>query len=309
MEVNMNEFISQEYTSEKYISLDIGGTIIKHGIISSSGQIEVNGETPTEAKKGADHVLQKVQELIREYQKNYEFTGICISTAGIVDDSTGIILYANENLPGYTGKNVKKYLEDIFQIPVEVENDALCAGLSETFCGAAKDSKVTLCITIGTGIGGCIILDNKLFRGFGNSAGEIGYMKMFDSDFQSMASTSALVAMVSRGKGISNSELNGVEVFRMARAGDRICREAIADFCDKIGYGIANICYVINPEVVVLGGGIVKQKDYIYDLIRNSMDKYLIDLISKSTILEFARNGNQAGMLGAFYNFTNKHRR
>lgn len=293
--------------SKRYVSIDIGGTMIKHGIISSSGKILISDEVPTEAKKGIDHVFDRVRGLIEEYMKNYSLAGICISTAGIVDYNTGIILYANENLPGYTGKNIKKYLEDIFRIPVEIENDALCAGLSEVFCGAGKGSSIMLCITIGTGIGGCIIIDNKILHGFQNSAGEIGHMKMFDSDFETLASTSALVRNVSEEKGIPASALNGIEIFKMARQGDQICRDAIANLCNNIGYGIANICYVINPEVIVLGGGIIKQKDYIYEPIRNSMDRYLIDHISKSTRLEFAMNGNHAGMLGAYYNFINKH--
>lgn len=292
---------------KKYVSFDIGGTMIKHGIISEAGSIEVRGETPTEAIKGGEYVLKKVRDLIEEYSKEYQLAGICIATAGIVDHKKGIILHANDNLPRYTGMNVKKYFEDIFHLPVEVENDAMCAGLSEAICGAGKGSNITLFLTIGTGIGGCIISENKLFHGFSNSAGEVGYMKMFDSDFQSLASAGALTAKVAKEKGIPEAKLNGADIFQMAKDGDMICRQGIEEMCDKLGVGIANICYVINPQTVVLSGGIMKQKSYLYPLIRKSMDKYLIGNISKSTKLEFAVNGNQAGMLGAFYNFINKH--
>lgn len=292
---------------KKYITFDIGGTMIKYGIINQDGKIIENHETPTEAKKGGPYILHKVQNLIVEYRAIHILNGICISTAGIVDYIKGSIIYANDSIPDYTGINIKMQLEDEFHIPCEVENDVVCAGLSEQYCGASKGCNVSLCLTIGTGIGGCIIVNNRVFHGYGNSAGEVGYMNMFGSNFQSLASSSALVNKVSERMGCDKTELDGIKIFEMAKAGDRIGIEAIEEMCDRLGYGIANICYVINPEVVVIGGGITKQKEYLYDAIRKSLDKYLIRTISEKTKLAFAANGNQAGMLGAYYNFREKH--
>ncbi|MFU0824571.1 MAG: hypothetical protein ACFWTK_06080 [Clostridium sp.] len=95
---------------------------------------------------------------------------------------------------------------------------------------------------------------------------------------------------------------------KMLKKGDKDCIQAIDEMVDVLGRGIANLCYIINPEVVVLGGGIMVQKDYLYDKIRLSLDKYLIEFIGSKTRLEFAKNGNKAGMLGAYYNFIKKHK-
>lgn len=292
---------------KNYISFDIGGTMIKYGIIDENGEIIESHETPTNAKNGGPHIVQSVKELIEEHGRKYELSGICIATAGMVDPIRGEIIYANENIPEYTGMKIKQILEEEFKIPCEVENDVSCAGLSEQFKGAAIGSKITLCLTIGTGIGGCILIDNKVFHGVSNSAGEVGYMNMKGSEFQKTASVNALIHEVAHKKNCNHAELDGIKIFEMAKAGDEICKDAITKMCDDLGYGIANICYVINPEVVVIGGGIAKQKEYLYELIRNSMDKYLIGAISKKTKLVFAENGNQAGILGAYYNFMEKH--
>jgi len=294
---------------KKYISFDIGGTMIKYGIINEIGEIVENHETPTEAGGGGPHIMQRVRELIELSRREYSLSGICIATAGMVDHLNGKIIYANESIPNYTGIEMKKILEAEFHIPCEVENDVSCAGLSEQLTGASKGSKVSLCLTIGTGIGGCIIIDNKIFHGAFHSAGEVGYMNMNGSNFQKTASTSALVSKVASLKECDSKELNGIKIFELAQTGDRICMDAIDELCDNLGYGIANICYVINPEVVVLGGGITKQKEYLYERIRKSMDKYLIEEVGKKTKLVFAENGNQAGILGAFLNFKNNNLR
>lgn len=292
---------------KNYIAFDIGGTMIKYGIINENGKIVENCETPTEAVRGGPYILEKIQEIIEQSLGNHRLEGICISTAGIVDYINGSIIYANDNIPAYTGIKIKEVLESRFRIPCEVENDVMCAGLAEQYSGASKGSKVSVCLTIGTGIGGCILIDNKIFHGASYSAGEVGYMNMFGTAFQELASTSALVEKVSRQKNCSQQELDGIRIFEMAKSGDQICIDAIEEMCDMLGYGIANICYVINPEAVIIGGGIAGQQEYLYSLIRQSMDKHLLPALSEKTRLVFASQGNQAGMLGAYYNFKEKH--
>ena len=293
---------------KNYIAFDIGGTMIKYGIIDACGNIVERFEIPTEASLGGSHIMDKVIKIITGYiHTGNTLSGICISTAGMVDSETGIIVYANQNIPAYTGTKVKDILERKFSIPCEVENDVACAGLAEQCTGAAKGSRVSVCLTIGTGIGCSIMIDNKIFHGANNSAGEVGYMNMFGSQFEELASGSALVRNTARQKEINPEELDGIKIFELAKSGDRVCINAIEEMCDKLGYGIANICYVINPEVVVLGGGIAGQKDYLYEIIRKKLDKYLIESVSQKTRLLFASQGNQAGMLGAYYNFCMKH--
>lgn len=291
-----------------YVSIDIGGTSIKHGILDENIKFITSGEIATEAQKGGKNILEKVINIVSEYKKEYTLSGICISTAGMVDCEKGEIIHASDLIPNYTGTQIKKTLEDIFSIPCEVENDVNCAGLAEYFSGSAKGSSISLCLTIGTGIGGSIIINDKVFHGFSGSACEVGYMNMFKSKFEDLGATSILVKKVAKLKNCSENHIDGKLIFEMAKNNDEDCIKAIDEMVDILGMGIANICYVINPEVVVLGGGIMAQKDYLYDKIRLSLDKYLIPTISSKTKLEFAKNQNKAGMLGAYYNFISIHK-
>ncbi|MEW9925438.1 ROK family protein [Clostridium butyricum] len=291
-----------------YVSIDIGGTSIKHGILDKNIKFITSGEIATEAQKGGKNILEKVINIVSEYKKEYTLSGICISTAGMVDCEKGEIIHASDLIPNYTGTQIKKTLEDIFSIPCEVENDVNCAGLAEYFSGSAKGTSISLCLTIGTGIGGSIIINDRIFHGFSGSACEVGYMNMFKSKFEDLGATSILVKKVSKLKNCSENHIDGKLIFEMAKNNDEDCIKAIDEMVDILGMGIANICYVINPEVVVLGGGIMAQKDYLYDKIRLSLDKYLIPTISSKTKLEFAKNQNKAGMLGAYYNFISIHK-
>ncbi|WP_394873066.1 ROK family protein [Clostridium butyricum] len=291
-----------------YVSIDIGGTSIKHGILDENIKFITSGEIATEAQKGGKNILEKVINIVSEYKKEYTLSGICISTAGMVDCEKGEIIHASDLIPNYTGTQIKKTLEDIFSIPCEVENDVNCAGLAEYFSGSAKGSSISLCLTIGTGIGGSIIINDRVFHGFSGSACEVGYMNMFKSKFEDLGATSILVKKVAKLKNCSENHIDGKLIFEMAKNNDEDCIKAIDEMVDILGMGIANICYVINPEVVVLGGGIMAQKDYLYDKIRLSLDKYLIPTISSKTKLEFAKNQNKAGMLGAYYNFISIHK-
>ena len=293
---------------KQYISIDIGGTMIKYGIIDENGNVLEAKETETNAFKGGPYIFDKVKNICNSYILEKSIAGICISTAGMVDANLGEIIYANESIPNYIGINYKKSFEELFKIPCEVENDVNCAGLCESYVGSSKNTHSSLCLTIGTGIGGCFILDNKIVNGFSNSGCEIGYMNMFGDTFQNLASTTALVKNTADALNIDSNTINGKIIFERAKNGDKVYIEQIDKLCDYLGYGIANICYITNPEIVVLGGGIMAQKDYLYDKIVHSLKTYLIDPIFKNTKLAFASHKNNAGMIGAYYNFLNRQK-
>lgn len=135
---------------KNYVSIDIGGTAIKYGVIAADGKILTKDKMDTEAEKGGPEILNKVFGIVENYLDEYKIEGICISTAGMVDTEKGEIFYASPLIPGYTGTKFKEVLEGKYSIPCEVENDVNCAGLAERISGAAIDSKVTLCLTVGT---------------------------------------------------------------------------------------------------------------------------------------------------------------
>lgn len=293
---------------KNYICIDIGGTSIKYGLIQEDLSFLTTGEVPTEAQAaGGPGIVKKICRIAEDLKSQYRPSGICISTAGMVDCEKGSITYAAPLIPDYTGTPIKQIMEETFGLPCEVENDVNCAGLAEHFTGASKGCRISLCLTIGTGIGGCIIIDGKVFHGFSGSGAEVGYMHLPGGEFQDLGAASVLVRKVAEKKQLHPSSIDGKYVFDQAKKGDSHCLEAIEEMTDTLGMGIANICYVLNPEIVVLGGGIMAQKDFLYDRIRGAMEKYLIPSVFSKTRLAFAQNRNQAGMLGAYCNFRSIH--
>ena len=297
-----------------YICVDIGGTSIKYGVLSEKGEIFIDGTVSTKVTEKENFILSDVKKLVRnildEY-RNYEIEGICVSTAGVVNPEKGEIANAGPTIPKYTGTKIKEELEKEFSISCEVENDVNCAGLGEYWKGAGKGSKSMVCLTIGTGIGGSVILDGKLLNGIGYTAGEIGYMDVNGSYIQNIASSKYLVEKVQKEKvekeGITDA-ITGVDIFELAKKGDEICIAGINEIISNLAVGVRNIIYLLNPEVIVIGGGITAQKEYLEEKIRKEVNDGMISDMFRKTRIELAQQGNQAGLLGALYNFLNKNK-
>ena len=292
---------------KKYISIDIGGTFIKYGLINENGEILEKNELATEASKGGEQILAKVLKIVETYHTKEPVEGVAISTAGMVDSKKGAIRYASDLIPAYTGINFKDPIKEKFNLPCSVENDVNCAGLAEYKTGAGKNSKIALILTIGTGIGGCAIINGEVYHGISGSAMEVGYMRVNNSTFETLGSAKALVEKVAELKGEAKENWDGKKVFECAKNGDDDCIGAIDEMCDILALGIANISYVLNPDTVILGGGIMAQEDYLYPKIDKKLKEYLEKPLYDVIRLKFASNQNAAGMLGAFYNFKNQN--
>lgn len=292
---------------KKYISIDIGGTFIKYGLINEKGEILEKHELATEASKGGKQILEKTLKIVGEYKENHQVEGVAISTAGMVDTKKGAIRYASDLIPGYTGINFKDPIKEKFNLACTVENDVNCAGLAEYKAGAGKNSEIALILTIGTGIGGCAIINGEVYHGISGSAMEVGYMRVKNSTFETLGSAKALVEKVANLKGENIENWDGKKVFEYAKNGDQDSIRAIDEMCDILALGIANISYVLNPDTVILGGGIMAQEDYLYEKLDEKLKEYLEKPLYDALSLKFASNQNAAGMLGAFYNFQNQN--
>lgn len=284
------------------LCFDIGGTSIKYGVArEENGQIvfDARWETPTNAKclRGPG-IEQKIVDLIDDLCRQFTPEGIAISTAGMVDHKTGAILYANENIPEYTGRNLKLAVENHFHLPCSVENDVNCAALGEAAYGAGRGADSVLCLTVGTGIGGAVILDGKVWHGHCGSAGEIGYMPINGGVFEQHASTTALIRNVQSQTG---EMLSGKEIFSRAQAGDTICTNAIQELCSVLAQGLAACICLFNPAAIVLGGGIMAQGDYLRPILKEQLQRFVNPFVFSKTKLCFAELGNSAGMAGAFH--------
>lgn len=279
--------------------VDIGGTSIKSGMWEDNEIKEVR-ETDTNAKYGGEHVIQTVLEILRGYQ---DFQAVGISTAGQVDMEQGLILYANDNIPGYTGTKIKEIIENTFHVPAAVLNDVNSAALGEAFYGVGRGRNDFLCLTYGTGVGGAIILNGRIYTGSGYSAGEFGGIithpedrslreDMFSGCYERYASTTALVERV----GSLFPELkNGRDIF--AKKDVPEVKNLIDQWIMEIVYGLITLTHIFNPSMIVLGGGVMEQ-EYVVLQVREKLQEHLIPSFRNVEIVQ-AQLGNMAGMLGA----------
>ena len=286
----------------KVLVFDIGGTSIKHSICTD-GQLSEVKETPTDAKKGARHVMETVVSLIKSMDTNYEAIGI--STAGQVNAATGCIIYANQNIPGYTGTQIRKELEELFQVPVMVENDVNAAAMGEAIYGAGRDFESFLMLTYGTGVGGAAVANKKVFHGSSYSASEFGAIithsdarlageDYFDGCYEKYASTIGLVKLAME----YNSSLdNGRKIF--AALDDPRVIEIIDRWTDEIMLGLATLTHIYNPACIILGGGVMVQP-FIQEKIAAKKDRFIMPSFAHVKLLP-AGLGNSAGLLGANY--------
>lgn len=288
----------------KAICVDIGGTAIKYGVLEKINQeskvyvIKKWSIDWNPHKTDGTGVAELVYSLIKEKLEEYNIELIGISTAGVVDVEKGLIKYANENIPNYTGFELKKELEKLSNCKVSVENDVNCAALAEYYQGSSSRTQSSICLTIGTGVGGGVIVDGKLLRGHRHSAMEVGYIPIEDSTLERLGSTSGLVKRC-HDRLNNNDYLNGEMIFNLAlNQGNEICLEEIDNLVSSLAEGLKIICHVIDPEVIVLGGGIMHQEEYLIPRIQEQLNQNL----SNEVTVKSAKHLNNAGLVGAFYN-------
>lgn len=291
-----------------YVLIDIGGTAIKHGIANIDGELIFQGEMPTQAHEhGGPGIVEKVKTKVKEALDQYGpevIKGVSISTAGMVNPETGVIVYAlPDAIPNYTGTKFKEIIETEFKLPCEVENDVNCAALGEMWKGAGAGCHSVFCMTIGTSIGGAMICNDHLISGASNSAGEIAYMRVPGGMLHEIASTTYLVKTYAKMRGESVDQVNGIRIFNEAEAGDPVAQNAIGLLVEHLTDGITNVVAAQNPEAVILGGGIMAREQYLRPLIEEALKGKLREIVFKATRIEFAKLKNTAGMLGGFYNF------
>lgn len=291
----------------KIMTLDIGGTAVKSGIFCDGSLTDIQ-ETPTEAEKGGKHVAGLAVQIIRRYAKHHDFEGIGISTAGQVDSRSGQIIYANDNIPGYTGMKIRSILENEFEKPVAVLNDVNAAALGEARFGAGREEKDFICLTYGTGVGGAIFTGGKLYEGSSFSAGEFGAIvvhpeerepekDIFSGCYERYASVTALVRSAEKCCG---SITDGRAVFN--RLEEPAVRECVDRWIREVVYGLASLVHILNPSCVILGGGVMEQ-EYVLKEVRKLLGVHLMESFRVISVRKAAL-GNCAGMTGAAVHLT-----
>ncbi|MGO3017604.1 MAG: ROK family protein [Anaerococcus sp.] len=287
----------------KVITFDIGGTSIKSMIIEDGKEIILD-EIVSRAKEGATYLKEDIFKRIREILgKEKEIDGVAISTAGMVDYKTGIISYANDNIKNYIGFDWAKEIRDEFDLQCVVENDVKSAALGEANFGAGRDFNSMFCLTVGTGIGGCIIIDNKIYRGSSGNAGEIGYFPFENSTIEEKASTSAILRLAEE-KYPEKNFTDGKILFEAFDKGDLEAKELVDVLTTNLSKLLASLMLIISPEAIIIGGGISKQGDKLLNPIRNKVKKLVPENIFESTKILNTDLGNNSGCYGVYYLFT-----
>ena len=279
------------------LAIDIGGTMIKYGLVSSDGKILSTNKIKTEASKGLNNILNKIDNIFKGYKENNP-VGIAVSGTGQINGMIGKVIGGNPIIPNWIGTNLVKILEEKYNLPAVLENDVNCVALGEKWIGAGKNLKNFICLTIGTGIGGGIILNNQLFRGENFVAGEFGHILIKKGEFEQFASTTALIRLVKERTG---KTLNGKEIFDLEKKEILEYQEVISEWIENLTDGLSSIIYCFNPANIILGGGVIEQGEPLINRIKNSLFKKIGPQFKEKLNIIQAKLGNNAGMIGASY--------
>ncbi|MEK4670291.1 ROK family protein [Niallia sp. FSL R7-0271] len=301
--------MESEILMEAYMVFDIGGTFIKYAVMDESARKLRSGKLAT-PKDGLDSFLQTIQRVAEENAADFELQGIAVSSPGAVDIKTGYIGGASA-IPYIHGVNMTALIREKTRLRTVIENDANCAALAEGWLGAAKATDYYICIVIGTGIGGSIVLNQTILRGANLHGGEFGCMIMgapaqepLQGTWSLAASTNALVEEVKKRKQIEEGTFDGEAVFRLAKEGDSIAKECIAEFYKRLAIGIYNLKYALDPEKILIGGGVSSRPEVI-EGINRELQQLRNDVSTLQIEVEACQFGNDANLVGALFHFLN----
>lgn len=306
------------------IGIDIGGTNIGAGLVDKDLNLIYRTEIPTKSYKGYDFIEKRIIRIIdkliikaNKMNKQVDFIGLGIP--GISDANGDIVIHCH-NLNWYNvplGINIRKR----FSIDVQIANDATLAGIAEKAIGISKDYNSSVFITIGTGIGGSIIIDNKVHTGAHGIGSEIGHMIVGRNFYNCNCGNNGCLETFASATGLEKYIINEIEkgfrdtmvldqvstmeeinakmIFQYAKAGDVLSNKAIDRMMKYLTIGIVNIINILDPEIIVIGGGVAKAGDFLLDKINKILPQYILFKTIKHGKVELAKLGNDAGIIGA----------
>jgi glucokinase len=284
---------------DQVIGVDLGGSAIKLGRFDREGECleSLTIETPQPAQP--DAVLQAIARAVETIDRDRAAVAIGLGTPGPVD-GTGRIAKVAINLDGWQDVAVADYLEAKTGKPTILANDANCAGLGEAWLGAGKRFRNSIMLTLGTGVGGAIILDGELFVGHTGAAGELGLitLNLYGHECHSGNNGSleqhVSVQAIRRNTGVSPAELG-----HMAQAGNREALAFWETYGHQLGAGLASLIYVLTPEAIIIGGGISASAEFFLPHAKAEVERRVIAACRPNLEILVAELGNSAGMVGA----------
>jgi glucokinase len=300
---------------KKILGVDIGGTDIKLGIVTAQGKIVERGRIPTAAGEGPGQAVERVAAWLDERRGEHPVVSAGVDCAGLIDGTRGY-LYYSPNLPGWDGLDLRGLFAGKLGVTVMVDNDVNCAAWGEFILGAGRGTRHFVCLTLGTGIGGGVIADGRLYRGWQGMAGEVGHQVIDPSGpvcacgnrgcLEAMANASSIVsrARAAIGAGEPSSledrdSMTAADVAVAAGQGDAVAIGALAGAGRALGTGLANIVHLFNPEVIAVGGGVAGAGDLILGPATESMRAQLMAGVLAEVRVVPAELGNMASLVGA----------
>lgn len=307
------------------IGIDIGGTKIAAGLVDEDYQIIKKASIPTLHERPYMEIIEDMARMVEALVKDAgvpkeDILGIGIGCAGTPDKENGTILFSN-NL-GWYDVPLARELGQMLSLPVHLDNDANAAALGEVLAGAAKGARSAVMITLGTGVGGGIILDGKVYDGVNHAGAEVGHTVIVSGGepctcgrkgcYEAYASTTALIRMAERAARShpesqlaaslnENGSLNGLLIFGAVHAGDETAKKVLSEYLFYVSEGVINLVNIFQPEMIVIGGGISSQGELILGPVRRQLAQ---DVFCKAVSLPevvCATLGNDAGIIGAAY--------
>lgn len=312
---------------ERYgFGIDLGGTTCKLGLFQVDGTLMEKWEIPTDTRENGKNVLPdiaaSVEEKIRQHHISREqIIGAGIGVPGAVNNEGVVNRCINL---GWGIVPVSKELSSLLSVPVYTANDANVAALGEAWKGSGNGYSSIAMITLGTGIGGGVILDGQIINGFHGAAGELGHIVVNPEEqdacncgnhgcIEQYASATGIVRQARKQLAESSvdsvlrkeQDISAKSVFDAAKAGDVLAKKIAEEVCDMLGRVIGTICNVINPEAVIIGGGVSRAGDILLELLQEGFRNSVFHA-SRDTVIRLASLGNDAGIYGAMKLLLNK---
>ena len=299
--------------------VDIGGTTVKLGLFGEDGCVMDKWEIPTNKENEGSSILPDVAESIAAKMeerglREEDIRGIGVGAPGAVDDE-GTLVGGAVNI-GWKVFNIPDALRAYINVPVKALNDANAAAFGELWQGGGKGFRSMVLVTLGTGVGGGIIVNGNILTGASGAGGEIGHIHIEDDEteecgcknrgcLEQYASATGIVRLARRRLARDDSrsllregELSAKSVFDAVKAGDEVAVEVARQFGDYLGKGLAAVAAVVNPEVFVIGGGVSKAGEILLSFVEPCFQKYVFKPCSRTEFV-LAKLGNDAGIYGA----------
>jgi len=315
-------------TPEYAIGIDLGGTFIKAGVVDAAGHIIYQASRPTEGEKGRDAIVANIAAAAEAVLAGAGFAweqvaGVGLGSPGVFDYERGGIVHHSPNLKALEGHPLPLLVQEQLRrpgVPVVLENDANAAAFAEKWVGAGRDARSLVLFTLGTGIGGGIVLDGEVWHGSTGFAGELGHQTILPEGplcgcgnrgcLEAIASATGLVrrlreavemgrptALANRVRG--GEKVTSKDVYLAAVAGDATARALLEETGRYLGIAAANMINILNPEMVVFGGGMTGAGEMLLAPIRAEAQRRAIPAAYAACRIVFAQLGNDAGLIGA----------